>query len=113
MFVECTHVKTIWRLLEKHIHGPINVNITLGVLDILFGYHLNNQNKIPGDTIILITKKYIFDLKFKNDTSFYFNFDTLKYNLNQTFKDEQYVATINTQRKFNIVWNNWRSVFCN
>ena len=68
---------------------------------------------IKDSLIILITKKYIFDLKCKNDTSFYFNLDVLKFKLNQTFEDEQYTAQINnTTEKFDTVWNSWRSVFC-
>ena len=59
MFVECENVKRNWHLLEKYIYRTIRINVTLGKLDILFGYHLNNQNKIPLDAIILITKKYI------------------------------------------------------
>ena len=83
-----------------------------GVLDILFGYCLNNQNKIPVDTIILITKKYIFDIKFKSDTGFYFNFDLLKYKFQQTFEEEQHFAQINNRMKnFDTVWNNWLCVF--
>ena len=51
MFVECPNVKNIWQILEKYIFDKMNINIAFEVLDILFGYCLNNQNKIPVDTI--------------------------------------------------------------
>ena len=113
MFVECTYVKIIWSVIEKYIKQQININVTFSILDILFGYCFNNQNKIPIDAIILITKKYIFDIKFRSSANFHFNFDVLKYKFSQTYKDEKYSATLNNgQKKFDAVWTNWKSVFC-
>ena len=42
MFVEYT---ISWRVHnEKYTHHFISINVTFGILDILFGYCFNNQN---------------------------------------------------------------------
>ena len=111
-FVECENVKIIWHLLEEYIYRTIKINVTFGKLDILFGYHLNKQNKIPLDAIILITKKYIYDTNIRSKNSPLYIFDALKFTFQQTYQDEQYLAIIsNKQKKFNDVWNKWMSIF--
>ena len=69
MFVECENAKNIWNLLEEYIYKTIRINVIFGKLDILFGYHLNNQNKIFVDAIILNTKKYIYGTNLRSNNS--------------------------------------------
>ena len=112
MFVECENVKKIWHLLEEYIYKTIRIDVIFGKLDILFGYRLNNQNKIPVDAIILNTKKYIYDTNFKSNNSPCYIFEALKYRFQQTYQDEQYLAIINNRKKkFNDVWFKWIPVF--
>ena len=112
MFVECENVKKIWHLLEEYIYKTIRIDVIFGKLDILFGYRLNNQNKIPVDAIILNTKKYIYDTNFKSNNSPCYIFEALKYRFQQTYQDEQYLAIINNRKKkFNDVWFKWMPVF--
>ena len=112
MFVECRTVNKIWKFLKEYINRTIKISVYFDKVDILFGYSLNNQNKIPLSAIILITKKYIYDLKSRNNRPFSFNFDILLYRLKQTCQDELYLATLNNQNeKFNMVWKKWLPVF--
>ena len=112
MFVECENVTKIWHLLEEYIYKTIRINVIFGKLDILFGYRLNNQNKIPVDAIILNTKKYIYDTNFKSNNSPRYIFEALKYTFQQTYQDEQYLAIINNRKKkLNDVWIKWIPVF--
>ena len=112
MFVECENVKKILHLLEEYIYKTIRIDVIFGKLDILFGYRLNNQNKIPVDAIILNTKKYIYDTNFKSNNSPCYIFEALKYRFQQTYQDEQYLAIINNRKKkFNDVWFKWIPVF--
>ena len=92
-------LKKIWHLLEEKIYKTIRINVIFGKLDILFGYRLNNQNKIPVDAIMLNTKKYIYDTNFKSNKSPLYIFEALKYRFQQTYQDEQYLAIINNIKK--------------
>ena len=57
VFVECENVKKNWHLLEEYIYSTIGINVTFGKLDILLGYHLNNQNKIPVESRSTVLKQ--------------------------------------------------------
>ena len=59
MFLECGNVKKFRKIIEKFMHQTINFNFTFHSLDVLFGYLIPGQNKVPINTLILVTKKYI------------------------------------------------------
>ena len=110
MFVECLYVKRIWHSLEEAIRQTTKINLSFGLREIIFGYHINNQYKIPINAMILITKKYIFDTKLNSNTgsSTYLSFHALKHRLQQTYEDEKYLAiTNNNEQKFKNMWNVW------
>ena len=102
MLGECSAAKNIWQLLEEYINRTAKISFKFGKVDIIFGYLFNNQYKIPVNAIILITKKYIFEVKSRNVNFFAFNLDTLIYRFKQTYVDEKYLAALNDQKeKFN------------
>ena len=99
-------------MLKGYINRTAKISFNFGKVDILFGYLFNNQYKIPVNAIILITKKYIFELKSRNVNFFAFNLDTLIYRFKQTYEDEKYLAALNNQiEKFNNTWKKWLPVF--
>ena len=81
MFVECDNVKKFWNVIEKFIHQTVKLKLTFHCFDILFGYLLPGEDKVPINALILVTKKYIFDTNHKNGI---LNFDLLRQKLQQT-----------------------------
>ena len=60
LFITCNPIKQLWRDLEKWIKTKINSTITFEPSTIILGYLNNDNRSIPLNTIILITKSYIF-----------------------------------------------------
>ena len=55
MFVECD-VKEFWNVIEKFIHQTVKLKLTFHCFDILFGYLLPGEDKVPINALILVTK---------------------------------------------------------
>ena len=56
MFFECDNVKKVWNVIEKFIHQTIKVKLTFHCFDLLFGYLLPGEDKVPVNALILVTK---------------------------------------------------------
>ena len=112
MFVECKRVKDIWHSIEEYIFITINFTFKFSYFDILFGCLLINQNKTPVNAIILITKKYIYDIISKSNIGSSYNLEALKYRFQQTYQDEMFLATLMDRKEtFDNVWSTWIPVF--
>ena len=112
MFVEFKNARSIWHLIEQYIYKTIKIKVSFGTFDILFGYHVKNQNQVPINVIILITKKYIYDINSRNNVGSIHSIEGLKHKFQQAYQDELYLAIItNRKKKFEIVWNTWIPVF--
>ena len=110
LFVDCCFVKEKCKILENYVYISINLKIGLERAEILLGYCFQNQNRVPINTLLLVTKKYIFDTSHKNQI---FNSETLKHRLDQMYLEEKYVAILSDRQKlFHQVWEKWQSVFC-
>ena len=60
LFYFCPKLKQLWHQLENQIFNKAGFNVKFTPEDILLGYKYNNPNSIAINTIILITKNYLF-----------------------------------------------------
>ena len=60
LFYFCPKLKQLWHHLENQIVNKAGFNIKFFPEDIPLGYKFNNPNSIAINTIILITKSYLF-----------------------------------------------------
>ena len=65
LLVDCCFVKDKWKILENYVCNSINLKIMLERTEILLGYQFQHQNRVPINTLLLVTKKYIFDISHK------------------------------------------------
>jgi len=61
LFVECTQSKRVWQNLEQWIYTTINVTLNFSPLTIILGYLSRDSNFLPINTILIVTKYYIFN----------------------------------------------------
>ena len=109
MFVECQNAKDLWAKIAEYIYNKIHLHINFSSFDILFGYMNFDQNRVPINTLLLVTKKYIFDCCSRNN---FLSLSVLKHRLQQIYEEEKYVAHISHKEKtFSKVWKKWESVF--
>ena len=67
MFVACLMVKELWNTIEKYIKNRIGFSISFSAFNIIFGHTLTDHNQIPINTMLLVTKKCIFDAAKKKE----------------------------------------------
>ena len=60
-FCQSDQVKLFWETIKKYIVEKINFKIKFTDFIIICGYPLHDQNNIPINTLIIVTKKYIFE----------------------------------------------------
>ena len=60
LFYFCPKSKQLWHQLENQIFNKAGFNVKFTPENILLGYKYNNPNSIAINTIILITKNYLF-----------------------------------------------------
>ena len=109
MFVECLNVKELWAEIAEYVYNKIHLHINFSNFSILFGYMNFDQNKVPINILLLVTKKYIFD---SCSTNNFFSFYVLKHRLQRVYEEEKYVALLNNkEEKFFKIWKKWEPVF--
>ena len=60
LFTECDSIKQLWIDLQQWIKNKTNINVEFTPIIIILGYMNDDNFKIPLNTIILVTKSYIF-----------------------------------------------------
>ena len=65
MFVACPMVKELWNTIKKYIKNRIGLTVSFSAFNIIFGHTLTDHNQIPFNTMLLVTKKCIFDAAIK------------------------------------------------
>ena len=82
----------------------------MSCFNVVFGYIIKDQNHIPIKSLILITKKYIFDASRDGKRLI---LRSLQHRLNRLFRDEEHWAHLyGKESTFSLVWDRWASVFC-
>ena len=109
MFVECKRVVHFWQSIETIILQKTGIHKKFSNFDIIFGYLLQDQNRIPINALILVTKKCIYDAaKSKSDLLP----QVLQHRLEQIFLDEKLVSVLNnTENQFTKNWGNLEPLF--
>ena len=62
MFVECLNAKDLWAEIAEYVYNKIHLHINFSNFSILFGYMNFDENKVPINVLLLVTKKYILTL---------------------------------------------------
>ena len=106
---QCGQVKLFWEAIEKYLVEKINFKIIFTDFIIICGYPLHDQNNIPINTLIIVTKKYIFETS-KSGSGL--NISALKHKLCQIYTDECLLSKIGKmEEKFVKTWLRWLPVF--
>ena len=109
IFYECPNSSELWNDIEKLLKERISLEIKFSCFTIIFGYINKDQNHIPINSLILVTKKYIFDTSRDGKRLI---LKSLKHRLNSLLRDEEYCAKLNEKEtEFSHVWDRWASVF--
>ena len=109
LLVICTKTKSLWQNLNEWIHLKINKKLALTPLEIIMG-HLNRDNDfLPINTILLVTKYHIFASAVKVNT---LSIEELKWKLKQCYQ-EQYLLSCETNKEsvFKDNWKNFNVLF--
>ena len=109
IFTECPSVKLFWGKIQNHVKEYINFSLNLSNVDIISGYLLFHQNRIPINALILVTKKNIFDCT-RYNTGLYL--DRLIPKLKQYYAEEKLLAILRDKySEFNKIWERWKPLF--
>ena len=103
LFVHCSHVVNLWTSLESWIYSSTRKRLIFSQEDIILGYLYNDNNYYPANTIIAVTKIYIFSSAVHGAIP---NINALKHKLQKQFKDQHHVnMEMNRTDKWNIQKN--------
>ena len=110
IFYHCPNSIQLWEDIEKLLEERIRLSIKFSCFNVVFGYINKDQNHIPINSLILITKKYIFDASRDGKRLI---LRSLQHRLNRLFRDEEHRAHLyGKELIFSRVWDRWASVFC-
>ena len=108
-FCQCDQVKHFWENIEKYLVEKINFKIKFTAFIIICGYPMHDQNNIPINTLIIVTKKYIFETSKLGSR---LNMSALKHKLCQIYTDECLLSKIGKEEEiFLKTWLRWLPVF--
>ena len=109
IFTECPSVKLFWGKIQNHVKEYLNFDLNLSNVDIILGYLLFHQHRIPINALILVTKKYIFDC-IRYNTGLHL--DRLIRKLQQYYVEEKLLAVLKDKySEFNKIWERWKPLF--
>ena len=109
MFVTCPIVKELWTAIEKFIKNKIGLTISFSTFNIIFGHTLTDQNQIPINTILLVTKKCIFDSALKESG---LCLKMVLSVLHKVYIEQQMLNCINGREvEYSKIWNRWEPIF--
>ena len=111
LFVECQTSSLIWLNLQKWIKNKTNHEIDFTPQTIILGYLMKNNLQIPINTIILVSKSYIFWCTIKNKNP---NIFELQKRIKQTYIAELSLANLNFGlSQFTKTWHQISPIFQN
>ena len=111
LFVLCTKSKVLWCQLENCITLKASLQIKFNPVDILLGYRYFNPNSVALNTIIIVTKSYIFSSSRKGQE---LNLNKLLGVLKQTYNEQKLVESLEMKdEKLEISWHKIKRIFDN
>ena len=109
LLAECPESNELWKNVTTWVKNKIGINLRIGNVEKILGYHYCDKNFTPVNFLLLHTRKYIFWCARKNHSlNFYFLQSTLKQFL---FEEETLAKLNNTIEKFNYLWDSWKILF--
>ena len=108
LFYECRTVNNLWNNLSDWITQKIRITVNFNTTMIILGYLEKDENYIPLNSIILITKSYIF---WSSRNKIQTNINTLQDRIKNTYLDQKFIHTKNGKEdNFLSKWNYWSNL---
>ncbi len=109
LFYQCPEVKSLWKNIQEWIKNKLNIQINITMTDVILGYLPNNNFNVPMNTIILLTKAYIFNCSRKERN---ININYLQTRIHTNYSLQENIARINGKLdEFTKNWDNWKRLF--
>ena len=109
LFCRCPIVQSLWENLSNWILNKLEIRIDIDNPTQILGCFQMNFNHIPLNSLILVTKSYIFWCAKKSRNPDIFG---LQKRIKQMYYEQKAIASKNfTQDKFQKQWNHWASLF--
>ena len=109
VFTQCLKISPLWDNLSIWIRNKLNILINFTETDIILGYLHNNNFAFPLNTIILVTKSYIFWCC-RNQVNP--NSLELQKRICQCYIEQKQINDLKfTNEKFSKTWNVWKELF--
>ena len=109
LFIQCSNVQTLWSSILEWIKEKINQNYVLGEANKLFGYLVQDQNFLPMNFILILTREYIFLCAKQKQLP---KMDHLKIILKKRYYEQKYILIINSkENSFEESWSLWKPLF--
>ena len=109
LFCRCPIVQSLWENLSNWILNKLEIRIDIDNPTNFLGCFQMNFNHIPLNSLILVTKSYIFWCAKKSRNPDIFG---LQKRIKQMYYEQKAIASKNfTQDKFQKQWNHWASLF--
>ena len=109
MYVLCKKSKILWSKLENHIKEKTVFEVKFSPEDILLGYNHSNPNSVALNTVIIVTKSYIYATSRKRQE---LNMHDMFIVLQKTYDEQKLVASLEMQNeKFEKSWHQIKRIF--
>jgi len=109
LFTECPVSIILWRSVERWIRDLLNIEISFSPNQIILGYLLKDSDFLPINTILIVTKYYIF---LSAHTSRPLDILNLKSKIKNVYMEQKLLAEINLIiDDFEKHWSRFKHIF--
>ena len=109
VFTQCVKIAPLWDNLSIWIRNKLNILINFTEIDIILGYLHNNNFAYPLNTIILVTKSYIFWCCMNQVNP---NPLELQKRICHCYMEQKQIHDLKfTSENFSKIWNVWKELF--
>ena len=106
LFTECIPSKQVWLDIKLWIQNKLNITIVLSPIEIILGYQHKNNFQVPLNTIIMVTKSYLFWCSCTDQID---NFQYLQDRIKTVYYEQEAVSKLqNKLEQFEKNWINWK-----
>ena len=109
LFYDCIETKKLWANVKTWLRIKLNFNLAFTRDMVILGYIYPGEGNVPFNTILLISKSYIFWCSRHRRLP---NIFDLQKRIETSYFEQKYIATKNNSiNKFNKIWENWTILF--
>ena len=109
LFYDCIESKKLWTNVKTWIISKMNFNLSFTGQLVILGYLHQDSGSIPLNTVLLVTKSYIFWCSRHEKLP---NIFDLQKRIQRTYTEQKYIAIKNNSlAKFEKNWNTWTRLF--